>query len=38
MRKIAARAGFRIEGPGEDRLITAVAELSAKQPATATPS
>jgi acetyltransferase len=31
MRKIAARAGFRIEGPGEDRLITAVADLSATQ-------
>ena len=31
MRKIAARAGFRLEGPGEDRLITGVAELSARQ-------
>jgi acetyltransferase len=36
MRKIAGRAGFRIEGPGEDRLVTAVAEVSAKQPVTAT--
>jgi acetyltransferase len=36
MRKIAARAGFRIEGPGEDRLITAIARISPKQPATAT--
>ena len=31
MRKIAARAGFGIEGPGEDRLITAVADLSTTQ-------
>ena len=33
MRKIAVRAGFSIEGPGDDRLITAVADLSARQPA-----
>ncbi len=31
MRKIAARAGFRLEGPGEDGLVTGVAELSARQ-------
>jgi len=31
MRTIAAGAGFRLEGPGEDRLITGVAELSARQ-------
>jgi acetyltransferase len=32
MRKIAARAGFALEGPGADQLITGVAALSVGQP------
>jgi acetyltransferase len=35
MRKMAARAGFRLQGPGGDQLITGVAELSAEQPSRA---
>jgi hypothetical protein len=31
MAKIATRAGFHLEGPGEDHLMTGVAKLPARQ-------